>query len=187
MLARPGTARRTRRGASGRRHPRRRRATASASSPAATTGGVVRHRPDGSTRTAGRDQGRLDRCARAQRGRRLRLAAGKRVHRPRRQGPREDAGALLRARAASPSRPRATAWRSATTTASPCGFPTSRPSREFLEWKGSHIDVTWSPDGRFVVTSMQENALHGWRLRPDKGHMRMTRLSVEDALPLVVA
>jgi WD40 repeat protein len=24
------------------------------------------------------------------------------------------------------------------------------------------------------VTSMQENALHGWRLQPDKGHMRMS-------------
>jgi WD40 repeat protein len=45
---------------------------------------------------------------------------------------------------------------------------------EGLEWKGSHLDVTWSPDARFVVTSMQENALHGWRLQPDKGHMRMS-------------
>src|SRR3954452_13795908 len=45
---------------------------------------------------------------------------------------------------------------------------------EPLEWKGSHLDVTWSPDGRFVVTSMQENALHGWRLQPERGHMRMS-------------
>jgi WD40 repeat protein len=43
-----------------------------------------------------------------------------------------------------------------------------------LEWKGSHLDITWSPDSRFVVTSMQENALHGWRLQPDRGHMRMS-------------
>lgn len=42
-----------------------------------------------------------------------------------------------------------------------------------LDWKGSHLDVTFSPDGAFLVTSMQENALHGWRLA-DKGHMRMT-------------
>jgi len=42
-----------------------------------------------------------------------------------------------------------------------------------LEWKGAHIGVTFSPDGRFVVTSMQENALHGWRL-PEGGHLRMT-------------
>lgn len=43
----------------------------------------------------------------------------------------------------------------------------------FLEWKGAHIGVTFSPDGRFLVTSMQENALHGWRLA-DNRHMRMT-------------
>jgi len=53
-------------------------------------------------------------------------------------------------------------------------FPNLETKPEFLEWKGSHLDVTWSPDGRFVVTSMQENALHGWRLLPDRGHMRMS-------------
>ena len=53
-------------------------------------------------------------------------------------------------------------------------FPNLETKPEFLEWKGSHLDVTWSPDGRFVVTSMQENALHGWRLQPDRGHMRMS-------------
>jgi len=42
-----------------------------------------------------------------------------------------------------------------------------------LEWKGMHTAVTWSPDGRFVVTIMQENALHGWRVADGK-HMRMT-------------
>ena len=53
-------------------------------------------------------------------------------------------------------------------------FPNVEAKPEFLEWKGSHLDITWSPDARFVVTSMQENALHGWRLVPDKGHMRMS-------------
>jgi WD40 repeat protein len=53
-------------------------------------------------------------------------------------------------------------------------FPNVAGQPEILEWKGSHLDVTWSPDARFVVTSMQENALHGWRLQPDKGHMRMS-------------
>jgi WD40 repeat protein len=47
-----------------------------------------------------------------------------------------------------------------------------------LEWKGAHTGVTFSPDGRFVVTSMQENALHGWKLDSKPGadtrHMRMT-------------
>jgi WD40 repeat protein len=47
-----------------------------------------------------------------------------------------------------------------------------------LEWKGAHSMVTFSPDGRFLVTSMQENALHGWKLDVKPGsearHMRMT-------------
>jgi WD40 repeat protein len=42
-----------------------------------------------------------------------------------------------------------------------------------LKWKGSHLGVTWSHDGRFLVTTMQENALHGWRL-DDAADMRMT-------------
>jgi WD40 repeat protein len=46
-----------------------------------------------------------------------------------------------------------------------------------LEWKGSHLGVTFSPDGRFVVTTMQEPALHGWRL-VDGQHMRMSGYSV---------
>lgn len=46
-----------------------------------------------------------------------------------------------------------------------------------LEWKGAHTGVTFSPDGRFVVTTMQENALHGWKLdgkANEPRHMRMT-------------
>ena len=42
-----------------------------------------------------------------------------------------------------------------------------------LTWKGAHTAVTFSPDGRNVVTAMQENALHGWRLGDGKD-MRMT-------------
>ncbi|GEP00247.1 WD40 repeat domain-containing protein [Methylobacterium haplocladii] len=53
-------------------------------------------------------------------------------------------------------------------------YPNLETPAEFVEWKGSHLDVTWSPDGRFVITTMQENALHGWRLQPDRGHMRMS-------------
>ena len=45
-------------------------------------------------------------------------------------------------------------------------------SPRLLEWKGSHIGVTISPDGTHVVTTMQENTLHGWRLA-DGQHMRM--------------
>jgi WD40 repeat protein len=53
-------------------------------------------------------------------------------------------------------------------------FPNIEAKPEVLDWKGSHLDVVWSPDGRFVVTAMQENAMHGWRLAPDRGHMRMS-------------
>jgi WD40 repeat protein len=52
-------------------------------------------------------------------------------------------------------------------------FPNAAAEPTVLEWKGSHLDVTASPDGRFVVSSMQENALHGWRIA-DARNMRMT-------------
>ena len=53
-------------------------------------------------------------------------------------------------------------------------FPNmAQAAPEFLEWKGSHLGVTFSPDGRFLVTTMHESALHGWRLA-DAKHMRMT-------------
>ncbi len=42
-----------------------------------------------------------------------------------------------------------------------------------LEWKGSHIGVAVHPAAEAVVTAMQENALHGWRL-PDAHDMRMS-------------
>ncbi len=52
-------------------------------------------------------------------------------------------------------------------------FPgTAAPAQE-LTWKGAHAAVTVSPDGANVVTAMQENALHGWRLK-DGQHMRMS-------------
>ena len=53
-------------------------------------------------------------------------------------------------------------------------FPNAlQAAPEKLEWKGSHLDVTFSPDGRFLVTAMQEPTLHGWRLA-DGRHMRMS-------------
>ncbi|WP_026088234.1 WD40 repeat domain-containing protein [Bartonella rattaustraliani] len=42
-----------------------------------------------------------------------------------------------------------------------------------LEWKGAHCDVTFSPDNRYVISTMQENTLHGWRLA-DNQHLRMS-------------
>jgi WD40 repeat protein len=52
-------------------------------------------------------------------------------------------------------------------------FPKVEGAPQTLEWKGAHLDATFSPDGCFLVTSMQENVLHGWRLS-DSRHMRMT-------------
>lgn len=46
-----------------------------------------------------------------------------------------------------------------------------------LHWDGAHIGVLPSPDGRYIVSSMAENALHGWRLDAKKAqdaHMRMS-------------
>lgn len=46
-------------------------------------------------------------------------------------------------------------------------------SARVLEWKGSHTGVVIHPAGEALVTTMQENALHGWRLA-DGQHMRMS-------------
>jgi WD40 repeat protein len=52
-------------------------------------------------------------------------------------------------------------------------FPNMAAKPEILDWAGSHLGVVFSPDNRFVVTTMHEPALHGWRLA-DNRHMRMT-------------
>jgi len=52
-------------------------------------------------------------------------------------------------------------------------FANAQSEPERLQWKGSHLDVVVSPDGRFVITSMQEPTLHGWRLADGKD-MRMS-------------
>jgi WD40 repeat protein len=52
-------------------------------------------------------------------------------------------------------------------------FPNMAGSAQVLEWAGSHLGVVFSPDNKFLVTSMHEPALHGWRLA-DNRHMRMT-------------
>jgi WD40 repeat protein len=41
-----------------------------------------------------------------------------------------------------------------------------------LKWAGSHTAVTFSPDGAFVLTTMQDNQLHGWRIK-DQKNLRM--------------
>jgi WD40 repeat protein len=52
-------------------------------------------------------------------------------------------------------------------------FPNMAAKPEVLEWAGSHLGVSFSPDNKFLVTAMHEPALHGWRLA-DNRHMRMT-------------
>lgn len=41
-----------------------------------------------------------------------------------------------------------------------------------LNWAGSHLAITVSPDAQYIITAMQENALHGWRM-PEKTDLRM--------------
>lgn len=55
-------------------------------------------------------------------------------------------------------------------------FPNASAKPDVFEWKGSHLAVTVSPDGRFLVTAMQEPTLHGWRVADSK-HMRMSGYS----------
>lgn len=56
-------------------------------------------------------------------------------------------------------------------------FPNAAGAKpDVLEWKGSHLGVTVSPDGKFLITTMQEQTLHGWRI-VDAKHMRMSGYS----------
>jgi WD40 repeat protein len=55
-------------------------------------------------------------------------------------------------------------------------FPNASAKPKTLEWKGSHLSVAFSPDGKFLVTAMQEPMLHGWRIA-DSQHMRMSGYS----------
>jgi WD40 repeat protein len=55
-------------------------------------------------------------------------------------------------------------------------FVNAQSEPDILQWKGSHLGMRMSPDGRFLITSMQEPALHGWRLA-DRKDMRMSGYS----------
>lgn len=39
---------------------------------------------------------------------------------------------------------------------------------EVLEWKGSHLGLIWAPDGKTVLSGMQEGSIHGWQLDDGK-------------------
>jgi WD40 repeat protein len=56
-------------------------------------------------------------------------------------------------------------------------FPNAAESvPEKLVWKGSHLGVSFNPDGKFLITTMQEPVLHGWRLA-DRQDLRMSGYS----------
>lgn len=46
----------------------------------------------------------------------------------------------------------------------------AEPTR--FHWEGAHIDCLFSPDGKYIMTSMTDNQLHGWRLS-DGQNLRM--------------
>ncbi len=82
---------------------------------------------------------------------------------------RQERGKILRTRprpsAGLPSRQRGCALRSRTTNGVSLWFPNMAAKPEIMEWAGSHLAVTFSPDNKFLVTAMHEPALHGWRPR----------------------
>lgn len=47
-----------------------------------------------------------------------------------------------------------------------------------LNWKGSHLSIQWCPNGKYLLTAMQENTLHGWRL-PDFGDFQMSGYAIK--------
>jgi WD40 repeat protein len=134
-------------------------------------GRVARTRADGTVEEIADEKGRwIDALALG--GRACAWAAGKRV------AARDEAGAAKVFEAPSTVRglaflPKGYRIALAHYNGASLWFPNAAAAPQFLEWKGSHLDVAVSPDGRFLVTSMQENALHGWRLA-DARNMRMT-------------
>ena len=143
---------------------------------AAVTGGddgrVVRTRKDGTTELLGEEKGRwIDAVALSSSGA-VAWSAGKHV------SARDDKGRLKTFEA--PSTPQGLVFAPkghrlavAHYNGASLWFPNIEAAAEVLNWKGSHLDVVWSPDGKYVVTSMQDNMLHGWRLA-DKKDMRMS-------------
>lgn len=52
-------------------------------------------------------------------------------------------------------------------------FTGSTAAPRVLDWKGSHTGIAIHPKDEALVTTMQENSLHGWTL-PEGKHMRMS-------------
>jgi len=47
-----------------------------------------------------------------------------------------------------------------------------------LNWKGSHLSIAWSPNGKYLLTAMQENTLHGWRT-PEFADFQMSGYAIK--------
>ncbi len=45
----------------------------------------------------------------------------------------------------------------------PSGTAVTLPPRRFA-WRGSHVALKWSTDGKFIATGTQENDIHVWRI-----------------------
>ena len=103
-------------------------------------------------------------------------SAGKTAFGAGRQGRAAFARGAVHRRRAWPSRPRALRLAIAHYNGVTLWFPNAQAAPEVLEWKGSHHHVAFSPNGQFLVTAMQEPALHGWRV-VDAKHMRMSGYS----------
>ena len=46
--------------------------------------------------------------------------------------------------------------------------PTTDKKPTELSWKGSHLEVGFSPDGQILVTSLREPTLHAWQIKTKK-------------------
>ncbi len=115
----------------------------------------------------------LDRQCRAASRWRGGVVGGQDRVRPQRQGRGEESSMRPRPSAGSAFAPKGLRVAVAHYNGVTLWFPNMAAKPEFLEWAGSHLAVTFSPDNKFLVTGMHEPALHGWRLA-DNRHMRMS-------------
>src|SRR5574337_1143287 len=124
-------------------------------------GRVVATAPDGETREIANEKGRwID--ALALRGQAFAWSAGKEV------SARDEAGAVRSWTAPSTARGLAfqpKGYRLAVTHYNGVSlwFPKVEGSPQTLEWKGAHLDATFSRDGRFLVSTMQGVVRNGGR------------------------
>ena len=111
-------------------------------------------------------EGQVDRASRRPRATGAVAASAGKTRVRRRQTARSASSARIRARwPTSTSARTAAASPARTTAASPCGASARivLPPRRFA-WRGSHVALRWSTDGKFIATGTQENDIHVWRM-----------------------